>query len=237
LEVIVRGTRSLDLDAHGLEIDHPCLWNADTAIPIEVSLWSLARPRSATKLTAPAAARASALDAAVLKLDRLTSIAESGSAAAGNLPNATDTINWLIPRIRELAAARQRVENSSVAAGNAELSLAIVHPDEDPANQALAHCQAWITRAEALIGAANGAAANQFAALSAISTEPAAVASPPELETTCFITHEAGDKLRVEVEPEGLTSDQARAGLVALIVATAGIAYRVARSPRDETGK
>jgi hypothetical protein len=229
LEIAVRSLDRFDPDARAIDLHRPSLWSAEKELPIEVGLWTLNRPKSRSVPSAVAAAHVSLQEAAVLKLDRLSGIADSSIDAATAMPKA-DVRNWLLPRVQELLSAKEIVENGRNSAINLESMRAIVHSDDDPATLAIARSEAWIAKMEEYTTEPpNGIDLGKNATKTPhndLSDE-----ALPGCETTSFVSQGNGNRLKIEFVPLGLTAGETRASLTALIVGLAGIAIWVAGRP------
>jgi hypothetical protein len=233
LNVVVRGTERLDPDAHIIDLARPSLWNLADEIPVEVGLWALDRPVSPALPVIVGSNQVSPLEAATLRLDRLTRIAESSTQATTEIP-AVDAGNWLVPRIRELLAARQVVEILQVQASNMAATPALVHSEDDPTSLALASSQAWIDRAEELV---SGPPISPDAATNASSPPLVTPSSeaPPRVQSANFVSQGDENRLAIKLVPVGITASETRASLLALIVGMAVIAlWAVDRSHPGE---
>jgi hypothetical protein len=221
LVIVSRGVEQLDPAARVYKLARPILRNEERPIPVEVSLWSLSRPESATVPRAMEAAIAGPLESAVFRLDRLTSIAESAMPMAIEA-TGDDTRNWFIPRATELLSAQRRVQMLRSQADNSESHPSQVQTDDDPATLAVARSVAWLTQAKEWVG---GLATGHDRA-----SEPTAISSSQLLTdvvlgqaTANFISEGGADQLAVEFLPVGLTMAETRMGLLAIIVTVAAL--------------
>ena len=222
LEIVVRGVDRIDPDTRIIGLTRPSLWNAETEMPVEVGLWTLTRPKSADMLSAAAAARVSPQEAALLELDRLTSIAESATPSAMQIPRI-DAHNWFGSCIRELSAAKQLVEALHGQASSEDSTPAIVHSDDDPATLAITRCEEWIAKAEEL-AAEPQSGNNLLADAATISHGNLSGEALRGSESTTFVSQGNENRVQVELVPVGMTVGETRASLLGLVVSVAGIA-------------
>jgi hypothetical protein len=230
LEVVARGTDRFEPGARIVDLARPSLWNSADGIPVEVGLWSLNRPASATLPLAIAAARVSPLEAAVLRLDRLTSIAESSTHVAKEIPGV-DAGNWFVPRIRELLAAERAVEALRVQSSGAEVTPALVHSEDDPASLAVASSQAWIAQVEELAAGLPISEDTTIGAAAGLFDESLGEALPG-IQRASYVSQGNENQLKIELVPIGVAAGETRISLLVLIVGLASVAIWFVGRPR-----
>src|SRR5262249_9144200 len=134
------------------EIHRPILRSADAPIPADLALWTVRRPVLTALPRANGAATVNPLEAATLRLDRLTSIAQSATPAAFE-GSSEDGLNWFIPRANELREAQRAVNALSSQTLDVNSPPSLVRVGDDPATLALHRSAAWIADVEAMAGA------------------------------------------------------------------------------------
>ena len=222
LEVVTRGVSQLDSAARFVELARPVLRNSDSQIPVEVSLWSICRPTSASSPRAAGAALVSPLEAAVLRLDRLASIAESATPAAMEA-SREDSANWSIPHADELLAAKCAVQTLNTQGSSTSLAPSLVPTEDDAASLAIARSAAWIAQVGELAGTSKASELESAKAASDPS-EPSLPDAARDCTTASFVSESGDDRLTVEFVPVGLTAGGTRAVLLACVVSVAGLA-------------
>ena len=86
----------------------------------------------------------SALEGAVLRLDRLTSIFKSAIPLAKD-ESTEDAANWLVPRANELRSAQNLVQVLNAQNSSSGSAPARVPVEDDPASLAVARSAKWLT--------------------------------------------------------------------------------------------
>jgi hypothetical protein len=230
LAIVSRGVGHLDAAARFVTLGRPFLRIAENPISVEVSLWSISKPTSASSPRAAGAALVEPLEAAVLRLDRLTSIAESATPAAMEAP-ADDVFNWFVPRASELLSAQRAVQALNTQSSNVASSTPRVHAEDDPAALAVARSAGWIAHVEELATAAK--IGEPKAADRATNPPDASLREPvPGCTTTSFVSESGDNRLSIEFVPVGLTAGKTRAILLAIVICVAGLSLRFSGRPR-----
>jgi hypothetical protein len=219
LEIVARRvSRNADID-RTTELKRPGLEQAGQPIPVELSLWSLCSPTASAHLRAIGAATLTSTDRATVRLDRMTSISEAATPTVIESPTA-DGYNWYVRWVARLQSARElaRAEQSPAAS---EIATGRVQAAENPAEAAIARCDAWIAQFEDLFVDAELAA----------DTASDRLSTPPGCAWTHFVTNSPQATLDVEFVPSSVTPAQSRAIALVSIVALALAAGWLARQP------
>jgi hypothetical protein len=106
LEIVTRWSNESPSNDGQAELVRPALLHDGQPIPVEVSLWSVGFPSKLAQPDIHGAAVVSAAEQAALRLGRLTSIAESATRSAIDLP-LSDGKSWYLPWARRLSTLRQ----------------------------------------------------------------------------------------------------------------------------------
>lgn len=142
LEVISRSGEPATSPGHS-EIRRPALLAGGESIPVEINLWSLGSPLASPKPTIAETAEATAGEQAVLRFDRLLSIAESATPAAVESP-APDGDNWFRPWAGLLRSLRSEALETVARPDSRQLVSQVSHPLEEQLGAASARLDSWI---------------------------------------------------------------------------------------------
>jgi hypothetical protein len=148
LEIVARiSDTSLRSDGR-LELFRPILFQDGKAIPVEVSLWSVGFPSRFPQPAIEGAAVVSAMEQAALRLDRLTSIAESATRSAIDLPLA-DGKNWYLPWSERLSALQRSSLETIRQASRSDVSvLHVQSAAQEQLTDAAERVVAWLEQCD-----------------------------------------------------------------------------------------
>ena len=179
-------------------------------LPVDVSLWSISQPAGSERAAIEGASPVSAIDQAVLRFDRLVSIAESASAVAAEAPQP-DGANWFRPWAARLKAVQQQsihlINQQPAATSVARLSRS----SEEQLGQIQKRFEKWLEESTDLFGNADNITATLASELSSANGYSA------DHNIAYYASQGSGEKL--VVQPTQPTSTSLRAKLAAMIVA------------------
>ena len=214
-------------DLQTYTVSRPKLLVADKTLPIDLSLWSIARPRSSPSGDVDERDSVPPIDQAALRLDRMVSIAEAATPAAADAPTP-DGANWfrqwavLLGKVKD--QTRQTVAHSTHPSNAAQ----VARPAEDQITRASERLQEWRVQARELIPMSESVTDS---ALSTAGRESTASLAAPEQDLRCFVSEGGPDKIILEAIGQRSNSPYLQFGAIALIVIVATLVIWLLRTP------
>jgi hypothetical protein len=144
LEVISRSNESTT-ELRRSEIRRTALLAGQVPIPVEINLWSLGSSVSSRKPVIGETAETTAGEQAVLRFDRLLSIAESATPAALESP-APDGGNWFRPWAGLLRSLRSEALETVAQPDSRQSVSQVARPLEEQLAAASTRLDAWIAQ-------------------------------------------------------------------------------------------
>jgi hypothetical protein len=147
LEIVTRSSDASKQNDGRVELLRPILLHDGKPIPVEVSLWSIGFPSGPAQLRIIGADAVPAAEQATLRLDRLTSIAESATRYAIEWPLA-DGKNWYLPWARRLDTFRETALGTVRQVGNDTSTLQLNSAVEEQLADAAERISAWLDQCD-----------------------------------------------------------------------------------------
>jgi hypothetical protein len=196
----------------------PSLQSHGVPIPVEINLWSIGTLDAAStsaRPSVPGSSQVSAGEQAVLRFDRLLSIAETATPAAIDLP-ASDGENWFRQWAPLLTRLRDEAANELAVPVNRQLAPQLLQPTEDQLAEASRRLDAWLQQCAEVFGEAavseRGGESDHFSDVA-----PRGLVQ----ERTYSITDGSHDRLEIDVAESSNTSGRARVlGTLAVLCLT-----------------
>jgi hypothetical protein len=216
-------SRSIDRNGTAATVDmtRPALFANRVPLAIEISLWTIARPRGGGRLQIGGASQVAAAEQSALRIERLVSFAEGGMPAVLAL-SATDQAAWFGNWAAYLASLRQQAPAiSSVAHASAGTSQLAAAGDE-PLGRALQRLDGWLAKwGETGTGAEWGRGGE--GERGRFDGGPFVDLSAAALDWTYCVADGASNRLSIERSNSSAAGEGARTvGLLAIVGATVG---------------
>jgi hypothetical protein len=151
LEVISRCEESTARNTY----ERPRLLIDEKPLPVEIGLWSLGYPAGTVRPVIERMPAVSADDQAVLRFDRMLSIAESATPAAKDSP-LQDGYNWFRPWASRLTKLRAETAEALNATANRQVASQVSPAVEDQFAQTAARLDAWLDSCAEQLSLSNG---------------------------------------------------------------------------------
>lgn len=227
LEIVSRLARNKPNDGQ-LELRRPTLLAGNRPIPVEVSLWSFARPLPATDRRIDGAASVSAIDQAALRFDRLVSIAEAATTAAADAP-PPDGENWFRPWAALLRNVQDQTRQIMTQPASEPAVAQVSRYSEEQVARASKRLDEWLQQCGELIASSDAAPPSPPSP----TTEHLFTASPTGdgQDLTCYVAEGGADRLVLNLVPTIATPRQIQVlGLLMIVGLSAASAWLI-RSP------
>jgi hypothetical protein len=141
LEVVTRSSRFAEAGGHH-EIQRPALLAGSEPIPVEINLWSLGYPDTTSRPAIGIPAEATVAEQAVLRFDRLLSIAESATSTAMEAP-PPDGYRWYRPWLALLTRLRDGAVTTLSNPDGRQAASQVSRPAEEQLNESSTRLVAW----------------------------------------------------------------------------------------------
>jgi hypothetical protein len=224
VEVVACAIDRLDVNCP-ITFDRPILINKDTPIPVEMGLWTLNASFGDVSLRSQSAAQLPSLQAAMLRLERLTSIAESATLSAVDA-SADDGRIWLANCCREIEAAQQRLKLQVGQSATEATQSSLVREESDPAAVALATSEAWIERMRELLNLPLSDEGHGLSSETDWSEESLCEAARADVPIN-FVSESGSNRLEIDLASVGLSARQTQTVLLVGVLGVAAVAWRL----------
>jgi hypothetical protein len=151
LEVLSRSDES-PTGLRQTEIQRALLLAGASPIPVEMSVWSIGYRNTASKPAIGMLSEATADEIALLRFDRMLSIAEAATAVAVELP-MPDGRNWYRQWASALGRLRDEARNTLAGQGNLQMPSQVTRPYEEQIAASSRRLDAWIARCDETVPA------------------------------------------------------------------------------------
>ena len=214
LEVV---SRSIDpnSDRGRSEVRRPALLAGEEPIPVEINLWSFGYPIASPRPVIGETAEATAGEQAVLRFDRLLSIAESATPAAVESP-APDGDNWFRPWVATLTRLRSEALEAMATPDSRQMVSQVSRPLEEQLAAASTRFDAWIEQCSENLPGTESAAVT----LKSLAGEPVKLPDESQsLERWVYCVTDGGlDRMTMYYSPSSASPGQVQAvGLLAVV--------------------
>jgi hypothetical protein len=185
-------------------------------LPVEVSLWSISEPAGSDRIAVVGASPVSAIDQAVLRFDRLVSIAESASATAAEAPQP-DGANWFRPWAARLKAVHQQ-SSQLVGQPTGTASVArLPRSSEEQFSQISNRFEKWLEESTDLFGNSDNTSATLASELATAKDDSR------DQNIAYYASQGSGEKLLVQTVRPGSTSLRAIMAAAIVVILFAGL--------------
>jgi hypothetical protein len=146
LEVLSRSDEG-PTESRQTEIQRALLLAGTSPITVEMSVWSIGYPSTSSKPAIGMPTEATADEIALLRFDRMLSIAEAATAAAVESP-MPDGHNWYRQWAIALSRLRDEARNTLAGQGHLQTLSQVTRPYEDQIAASSRRLDAWIARCD-----------------------------------------------------------------------------------------
>ena len=230
LEIVTRSSNESPRNDGQVELFRPALLHDGQPIPVEVSLWSVGFPSRLAQPGIHGAAVVSAAEQAALRLGRLTSIVESATRSAIDLP-LSDGKSWYLPWARRLSTFRRESLETIRQSGGGDTSVLHVQSAvEEQLTDAAERIDIWLEQCDQIWSVPEQVPSVPISADNAERSSWELATSIASDWTYCVAEGDAA-RLVVTGLPSSVQQSQAQLGGLAAVFAIAASTIAIMRWP------